>query len=286
MTGGRSIRTYEDEDFSGLYQAFIDAFADYRVMFRPTENEFYRRVKHKLRVRSGLSPLTFEHGSIVGFILHATKPYKGQLTMYNGGTGVAPASRGRHLTESMYEYILPKAHSEGIQRVLLEVLESNHTAIHVYEHLGFEFRRVFKCFRLNTLKPFVQDTRHELRPYIRGNVDPLSFGDFDPCFIDHFHHVEEATEYEAMIGVYHADVLVGYLIWQPHLGRISQIAVHPQYRQRGYGRSLVQHAAQHSERPLTILNVPEDAHDTVMALEKIGFVNELNQFEMEIPFIS
>jgi hypothetical protein len=54
------------------------------------------------------------------------------------------------------------------------------------------------------------------------------------------------------------------------------------HRGKKLATALISYAEVTSSRSLTILNIPESELQTIAALEALGFVNELNQFEMEL----
>ena len=77
--------------------------------------------------------------------------------------------------------------------------------------------------------------------------------------------------------------IIGHLVFQPKLGRISQLAVHPNHRYKGIGHSLLAECQKQSfVSNLTLLNIPEAELETIEALEAMGFENEIDQFELEL----
>lgn len=264
-------------DHDTLYQTFKSAFSDHVVKLQPTREEFEKRLHDKLIMDKSLSAASFDGNQMIGFILHSSNVFQGVPTAYNGGTGILPGFRNQRLAEELYTFLIPKILSKCMTRVLLEVVASNESAIKLYEKIGFHFTRTFKCYRQTKKLSTAIDCTVE-RATI-GEVD-FRYGDFDPSFLDSEAHLADASE--AVLVAREGDIMLGYLIFQPHIGRISQIAVRKDARQQGIGSALLLAAQNQSEKPLTIMNIPEDQHGMHTFLKVCGFKNEVNQFEMEL----
>lgn len=270
-------RTLTENDLKGLYETFKSAFSESVVKLQPTEAEFEHRIFNKLHVDKDISAGMFDGESMVGFIMHASNIYQGIPTAYNGGTGVLPGFRNQRVAEQLYAYLIPKIQVKFLARILLEVVENNENAIKLYEKIGFTFKRRFLCYKqLNQI-----NHTSELE-VVEGTISDVDFNfmDFDSSFLDSEEHLNLGRE-KVLLARKH-DLVIGYLIFQPHLGRISQMAVSRLYRQEGAGLALIAAAQQHTTRPLTIMNIPEDEVGFDSFLKKCGFENQINQFEMEL----
>ena len=61
------------------------------------------------------------------------------------------------------------------------------------------------------------------------------------------------------------------------------MAVKPQYRKKGIGTNLLHKAYNLSDnKSLSVLNIEKQETELVLFFEANGFVNELDQFEMEL----
>lgn len=271
------IRQILEEDFDSLYKTFKVAFTNNEVSFQPTVEEFKHRLFKKLFVKNAISAASFDGNEMTGFILHSSGIYQGIPTAYNGGTGVLPGFRNQKTAERIYEFLIPKIQEQFLARILLEVVETNKHAISLYEKIGFTFKRRFKCYKMT--KPFESFSEVKVREGTMGEVN-FNFNDFEPSFIDSSEHLK-AGEEKVLISE-KQDTVTGYLIFQPHLGRISQISVDRIHRQSGVGEALLMQAQAMTSKPLTIMNIPEDEFGFDSFLIRCGFQNQVNQYEMEL----
>ncbi len=271
------IRLLSEEDFEALYRTFKIAFTNNEVSFQPSVEEFGHRLHKKLLMNIDISAGSYDGNEMTGFILHSSGIYQGIPTAYNGGTGVLPGFRNQKTAINIYEFLIPRIQRKFLARILLEVVETNKNAISLYEKIGFTFKRKFKCYKMS--KTF--ETHSKVRVE-EGTIDEVnfSFTDFEPSFIDSSEHLKRGGE--RVLLSKKEDITTGYLIFQPHLGRISQLAVDGMHRQSGAGEALLYQAQSLSEKPLTIMNIPEDEIGFDSFLKRCGFQNQVNQYEMEL----
>lgn len=271
------IRLLTDEDFDPLYHAFRIAFSNNEVAFRPSVDEFSHRINKKLLIDRDISVGSYDGNEMTGFILHSSGVYQGIPTAYNGGTGVLPGFRNQRTAEQMYEYLIPLIQQKFLARILLEVIETNKNAIALYEKIGFTFKRRFKCYKM--AEAFESSSEVNV---VEGSIADVNFtyNDFEPSFIDSSDHLKKGEE-KVLLSKKDQET-TGYLIFQPHLGRISQLAVDRIHRQAGIGEALLVQAQTLSEKPLTIMNIPEDEFGFDSFLTRCGFQNQVNQYEMEL----
>ncbi len=271
------IRLISNEDFDPLYNTFKIAFTNNEVSFQPSAEEFRHRLYKKLLLNNDISAGSYDGAEMTGFILHSSGIYQGIPTAYNGGTGVLPGFRNQKTAEQIYEYLIPQIQQKFLARILLEVIETNKQAISLYEKIGFTFKRRFKCYKMkSTFKSFSEIKVHE------GAMSDVNFNfnDFEPSFIDSSEHLKRGEE--KVLLAKSAGKTTGYIVFQPHLGRISQLAVDRIHRQLGAGEALLSHAQSLSIKQLTIMNIPEDEFGFDAFLTQCGFQNQINQFEMEL----
>lgn len=277
------FRFFQASEIDALYAGFLKAFSDYYVDFRPSPHQFRRRIFEKLHIAPEVSGLVWEKNEVVGFILHTTGRYQGLETAYNGGTGIIPEKRNQKLGLKLYQMLLPVLKRKGVQRILLEVITKNAQAIHFYEAIGFQYKRLLKCFKTYSAYPLYSPKDLGIREVRTLNAEYAVFREFEPLFLDHAGHLMHNLKNEVILEVISGDQLVGYLIFQPRLGRISQMGIHQEFRDHGVVNALLGHAQAVAEiKNLTFLNVPEEAADTINSLENLGFQNEVDQFEMEL----
>ncbi len=271
-------RLLTSKDFSALYKSFNAAFSNNFVRLQPSEEEFSYRLEHKLQMSYAISGGAFDGTEMLGFILHTSNIYEGVPTAYNGGTGVLPGFRNQKLAEELYAFLIPKVQSQFLARILLEVVEVNEYAIKLYEKIGFTFRRRLQCFKQSKELGYLKDQHNVLK----GDISQVNFNfnDFEPSFLDSEIHLKDGKEEVLLCEI--EQELAGFIIFQPHLGRLSQLAVARKFRQMNVAKSLLYEAQKQSVKKLTIMNIPEDQVSFHQFLIRNGFVNEVNQFEMEL----
>ncbi|MEM8938628.1 MAG: GNAT family N-acetyltransferase [Bacteroidota bacterium] len=271
-------RLLTKNDFTDLYDSFRAAFSENFVKLQPTKEEFSYRLAHKLRVVYEISGAAFDGSTLLGFIIHTSNIYEGIPTAYNGGTGVLPGFRNQKIAEELYEYLIPKIQSKFLARVLLEVVEVNEHAIKLYEKVGFNFRRRLLCFKQTLALDYLSNA-HKIEEGFVSQVD-FNFNDFEPSFLDSEAHLKDGNEKVLLCKI--NDELAGFAIFQPHLGRISQLSVIRKHRGKKVAKSLLYEIQKKSSKKLTIMNIPEDQLSFHQFLIRNGFINEVNQFEMEL----
>lgn len=273
-----NCRLLSDEDFQSLFQTFSAAFSSNFVKLQPTQEEFKYRIKNKIRIENDISGGFFDGQEMMGFIIHSSNVYQGIPTAYNAGTGVLPGFRNQKIAEEIYEFLIPKIQSKFLARILLEVIEVNEYAIKLYEKIGFSFKRRMLCFKqahkIDLLKDEIATREGSL-----SEVN-FTFNDFEPSFIDNGAHLKGGDE-KVLVSELDGE-MAGFAIFQPHLGRISQLSVSRKFRGSKVGKSLICHVQKYTEKKLTIMNIPEDQHNFHIFLKRCGFENEVNQFEMEL----
>lgn len=275
------FRPLIDKDLAQMHRTFRESFADYAVPYNLTKDEFTRKMQHKVHISFNHSYGAFSNQKLVAFIFHSVNQYEGSQMAYNAGTGVLPGHRGNHLPAALYEKVLPILSEDGINRCVLEVLETNKRAIHVYEENGFEKTKEFSCFKLNKgIKGRSENCQIES---VEGHLDSyIGIGDRRVSFGDTNDQLRYNIQNEVTLEATVEGELVGYLIFQPALGRITQFGVKEGFRRSGIGSALFTQAQNMSTKPLTVININREYVELCTFLESIGFENTLDQLEMQL----
>ena len=79
----------------------------------------------KLGLNGEISGLMLDDEELIGFMLHTRAYFQGIDTIYNGGTGVVSAYRGKGIIQEIYKNLLPNLRESGAERILLEVITTN-----------------------------------------------------------------------------------------------------------------------------------------------------------------
>ncbi|ELR72838.1 acetyltransferase, GNAT family protein [Fulvivirga imtechensis AK7] len=282
------IRSLKPVDLTEMYIAFLDAFSDYAIPFRLTKEQFVRKFVEKLRINFTLSAGAFAYDdTLAGFIFTTINYYDNKLTAYNGGTGVRPAYRGHKATAQMYDFLIPMFKERKIKQCVLEVLTHNKRAINSYSAIGFQKTKYYRCFKL-------ENKHFKVRPPVipleifsvkLPNWDVYeSFAEQKPSFLDSSLMINDNLANETIIEAHHNGRCIGYAIYQPAFGRISQVGVSPEMRGKGVGANIIQYIfATCQQKHLTVINVEKNASVTQDFFLNLGFLNQIDQYEMILP---
>lgn len=281
-----NIRHLISQDLKEMYRAFKTAFQDYPIPFDLSEEHFKKKFVNKLNINLDLSAGAFSNNKLNGFIFTSVCLYEDILSAYNGGTGVVPVYRGNGLTSDLYNYLIPNFRKQNITMCILEVLTENKAAIKVYKKIGFRISRHYRCYKLNPYKPV---PRRENNQVLTAVVQKPNWKIYDqfldckPSYLDSQGMIEKNLANEVIVEARQNNLIVGYSIFQPETGRISHIAVDKSRRHMGIGTMLMRFIFTNSiQKALTIINIPDDTDSLLSFLEKSGFENELNQYEMRL----
>ena len=235
------IKSFSKIDFDTLFKAFNQAFADYEIQLNNVQLQTMLK-------RRGFNPdLSFaavENNEIVSFTLNGIGNFNGIPTAYDTGTGTLKAYRGKGLATKVFEYSIPFLQQANIKQYLLEVLQHNTKAISVYQNLGFETVREFNCFKQKNeeihLELTTTDTPCSIRQIDSNEIYLFSdFCDFYPSWQNSFESVQRASADFVSLGAFFGNEMVGYSVFEPISGDITQIAVSQQYRRKGIATLLL-----------------------------------------------
>lgn len=281
-----TVRSLEPDMLTDMYLSFIDSFSDYEVPFKLNKDQFVKKFVQRLKIDFSTSSGVWDHDQrMLAFIFTTIAPYKNLLSAYNGGTGVRPVARNRKLVAKMYDYLLPKFLERGVSQCVLEVLVNNNKAIRAYQSIGFQKTDLFRCYQLDGAprKPFAKEDvifKKTNRP--QWETYHL-FSDRTPSFLDARMNSLNKLHQEQVLEAHIDDECVGFTLYNPYFLRIHQIAVAPVYRRQGIAAALVNEIWNLEEKKAwTALNVSENAEDLNGFFERLGFVNQLNQYEMTL----
>lgn len=234
------IKSLSSASFNSIYEAFAKAFEAYEV--RIDKKELGSMMKRR-GFNADLSFAAFYKDEITAFTLNGTGEFNGISTAYDTGTGTVEDYRGRGLATQIFQYSIPYLKKAGIRQYLLEVIQHNTKAVSVYKKIGFETTREFNYFRQRN-DQINHNTKPAGIPYTleRININNFShipsFWDFEPSWQNSFESIDRSKESFVSIGAFTGDKLIGYCVFEPVSGDITQIAVGKTYRRKGIGSAL------------------------------------------------
>jgi ribosomal protein S18 acetylase RimI-like enzyme len=272
-----------------MRKAFNKAFSDYIVPINLSHGQFVQKIVHKTNISFKYSVGSYHNKNLIGFIYNSINYYEGKKSAYNGGTGVVADYRGNKLTEKMYESVFPKLQRNGIEQCVLEVISNNKPAIKVYENLGFNRSKFYHCMKLEEESPYLKKLKIDdidlVYPVKLKWKKYERFCDYDTCFLDSFPLLKKNKQNETILEAYYKQQLVGFLIFNRLMGRVEQIGIDHTYRGKGIGAMLIKRMIKVcKKKPIYILNLNERNYNVLNFFLRLGFRNEIDQFEFKLSF--
>ena len=237
----QTIKSLKDISFDELFISFNEAFGSYEVQVN--KEELCVMLKRRGFVKE-LSFGAFEDGRLISFTLNGIGQFNGVKTAYDTGTGTIEEFRGKGIASTIFNYSLPFLKVAGIKQYLLEVLQHNTNAVSVYKKLGFETSREFNYFKQTNelIKLISKDLSEDFcfKDMDLGDKNLLmKFWDFTPSWQNSFEAIERSFDDFNIIGVYKGEKLIGYSIFEPNSGDLTQIAISKEFRRQGLGSALL-----------------------------------------------
>lgn len=271
-----SYRLLSAADSASLYQCFLEAFSDYQVDMRMSEQQLAQRLGRD-GVQMEISAGAFDDERMIGFYMNAAGDWQGKQTAYDAGTGVIPDYRRRGVGKELFEFMVPKLKERSVSQYLLEVLCSNERAVALYRKLGFIEVRKLAVLRSN----HALDARDD--PELRRIEQPdwklfQSFWDGYPSWQNSIAAVERIPNESMILGAFVDGKCVGYGVVYTPAANLMQLAVSPGCRRKGIGSRILR--ALSAREILKVNNVDNELKGTLAFFEANGFKVVLEQFEM------
>ncbi len=269
-----------------LLETFNQAFSDY---INPTPALSEKVFDWKIQrdgTDSSLSVGMFgPEGELWGLILHAPGEWKGKKAVYNGGTGIIPAQRGKKGAIGMYDFILPILKEKGVEGSILECIIGNDVALKLYQKIGFQLERELICYMGKLPQSYFPPENVYWKmldqldwPYLQ------SFWDCLPSWQNSIHAVDRVSWSYEKLGIFEEGKLVGYGIINPLNGYIPQFGIHPEHRRKGLGKFLFSLLQSRTERQLALINIDKDSPSIPAFAEALELGESLRQHELWLPF--
>ncbi|MDR0232412.1 MAG: GNAT family N-acetyltransferase [Dysgonamonadaceae bacterium] len=229
------IKSLSKITFDTIFKAFNQAFADYEVQLN---KEQLQTMLKRRGFNPNLSFAAFDENEIVAFTLNGIGNFNGMPTAYDTGTGTLKDYRGKGLATKIFEYSIPYLREANIKQYLLEVLQHNTKAIFVYKNLGFETTREFNYFiqKNGAIKneTKISDISCSIKQIDIEKFNSIpDFWDFYPSWQNSFESIKRTREDFVSLGAFIGEQLIGYCVFEPTSGDITQIAVDKQNRGKG-----------------------------------------------------
>ena len=277
------IRSLNNICLNELFEAFEQAFADYEVQLNKVE--LLTMLK-----RRGCDPKAafgaVDGNKRVSFTWNGIGNFYGTPTAYDTGTGTLKDYQGKGLATQVFKYSIPHLKALGVKEYLLEVLQHNIGALSVYRKLGFEVTREFYYFKLknNQISKTIRtlDFPYTLKPIKIDEYNSIpNFWDFKPSWQNSIEAIERCLKDFICLGVFSEGNLIGYGVFEPISGDVTQIAVDKQFRRRGVGSLLFQKMLESNKHSsIKIINTDIECHSITTFLQSKNIEPAGKQFEM------
>ena len=277
------IKSLGKTDFETITKACIQAFVDYDIQLNAEELKIMWK-------RRGFCPdlsfAAFEGEDIVAYTLNGVGNFNGVKMAYDTGTGTLKEYRGQGLATKIFEYSIPHLKAANIHHYLLEVLQHNTKAVSVYRKIGFEVTREFNYFRWNN-----EDLKNEINKIefpcsiekieIEKQGSVSDFWDFYPSWQNSFESIQRAHEDFISLGAFSENKLIGYCVFEPVSGDITQIAVEKSHRRKGVASLLLHEVAKlNKDSKMKLINTDISCSSIVEFLKVKNIEILGKQFEM------
>ena len=287
-TNSRHCRFLNADYFPQLYETFTEAFSDYVYPFALTETQFRNHIALNA-VDLDRTIGCIDNGRLVGFSLNGFGTWDGKETVYDAGTGVVPRYRRQGISDAMFEMMIPVFQERGIKQCLLEVIKGNDGAIDLYKKLGFDTTRELGLLQCDgdIKSAYEPPPDVEICEITEPDWAQLStFWDGHPSWQNSNDAISRSFAMKKMAGAFIDGRCVGYVVYSSRFGRVAQMAVSFNYRNRGIGTMLLQKVQSDTEPgySLQVINIDKGLSAAVSFFAERGFYERLSQYEMLLKF--
>lgn len=269
-----------DSDFEHLHETFLEAFSDYLIPFQISVEQLRNHIRQNL-VDFDQSVGMFSQDRMVGFSLNGFGEWNGLRTVYDAGTGVIPTFRGQRVGRRIFEFILPHFGARGFEQMLLEVISDNTRAVRLYESLGFVVSRdlgYLECPNgVHAAPPngvsIAVDDHPKWSVFAR-------FAETKTSWQNSIVSMQRSTKKRVVTASLKGES-IGYGVYFPMSGIVTQIAVAAEHRGRGIGKAILASIDERIEKGQTLRASNVERRSGVAAfLKACGFREAFFQHEM------
>lgn len=276
-------KTLDDVNIKQLHETFVDAFSDYQVKMDMPLSKFVNMLERRGYVPSA-SMGAFDDDRLVGFILNGFRDWNGKPTEYDAGTAVIPTYRRQGITSKMFVIAKQLLADMGAAQYLLEVIQTNESAVRLYQKQGFNITREFDCYRFDKNKVQPTSTYHVSHLDMIDDSHWKHFAelwDFEPSWQNSIDSINAVQDSFICSTVSIDDTIVGYGVVDKKSGDVAQIAVDKKHRGKGIGKSIVTDLLNSTDADkLGVLNADSECTSLKTFLLHFGFELYIGQYEM------
>ena len=274
------IKTLAHISIADITSAFNEAFRGYFIPLEFTDQAMAAKIKSE-GIQLDCSVGAFQNGKLVAFILHGLDVINGVPTIYNAGTGVLPAFRGKGLTKSLYQYAIPLLGKQGFHHHVLEVIEQNVPAIKIYEHIGFHKVRKLNAYKGSIAAKTVTDCDVKEVESVPKTMQSLF--EMTPAWQNSVTSIDRDWKNHQIVGGFIGDELVAIGAFVASTGRVKLCFVLTEHRRKGIGTALLSFMQQNaSANQLVLTNVDDSYRPANEFLKALNLENFLSLYEMKM----
>ena len=264
----------EDQVRAGMQAGF----SDYALPLRLNPQQFAFMMRQRGLDRAA-SFVAVADGAVQSVWLTAVDGARGYLI----ASATAPAFRGQGVARRLAERCLDHLKARQVTTFQTEVLQQNVTALALYRSLGMEPRRGLASFELEVPREAAPDGIATVAwSDIAGEVAALR--DWAPSWQNDDAALARVADALRCVAIREGAALAGYAAFIPSTGTLAQIAVRPDRRRRGIGKSLLR--ALNASSPLRLLNAQEDDAGFAAFLLAAGGRPIIGQWELHVTLTS
>lgn len=276
------IKNLENIPLELIHEAFILAFSEYEVQIDMPFERFTSTILAK-NFTSNYSVGCFDKNRLVSFALIGFRENGLVKNIYDVATGVIPEYQGKGLGNRMIQEVICIAKANNIDDFYLEVLMNNKPAIALYRKFGFEVTRELLCYEMKEIEKVKNDKYNTNNDYHDlEQLNEKEYLSFEPTWQNSFITYQNSLEQHSLINVSDSNTFIGYGIINKQYGCVLQLGINPKYRNREIEDHIIGLMANEtSSEKLKFINIEKNSYLS-HELERIGFLNTVNQFEMKV----
>ena len=268
-----------------IHKAWSDAFSDYAVPFELTVADLVYMLERR-GCDLSMSFGAFDDGQLVGFIFNGIGQWNGKRTAYDTGTGLVKKYRRRGIATRLFDESLPLLRQNGIEQYLLEVIQTNTSAVDLYRKKGFKVVREFDCYISTKDKCIVRDIKLDSNISFQIIKEPdwelfKSSWDFQPSWQNSIDSINRKIDHFTTLVIMEDAEPVGYGIIENHTSDIPQLAIKQSHRRKGLATALVKELLKYSHgEKIKIINVVSNSTTFKEFANSINLKIKVEQYEM------
>lgn len=266
-----------------IFSTFKEGFSDYIVQIPITKDQFFNRFFGPEGNSKELSFIAFEENKGTGLILGGIDHFDSLKTLRCGTMCIIPSHRGTNLAIELFRKHKETGIKNKCKQLFLEVIATNERAINFYERQGYDKVYDLSYYSVNT-DDFIAKNKSDA--YRNIKVEELSLNELkifrNSFFQTHINWQNEISYIQKLpakiLGIKENNEIIGILAYSGQ--SIHFIGVLPEFRNKGFGTSLVLKAIEESDTERIKSSFPNNSNLKGF-FEKIGFQKDpLSQYEM------